>query len=223
MSKIYIDSSIDSVRQLHGSLLATPYTELTILERLKQQADAVLTGHEQGNQAVAFHLGCWCSDFIGLSPEAILASEVTEAHAQQTIAAEHGFESWTTVMDMDESTLDAQFELAVDAVINGDVTELARRLTESPEIIRQRSQYGHAATLLHYLGANGVESYRQITPLNAVEVAELLIACGTDVNSIANMYGGSTTLALVQTSAHPHQAGVAFELIHTLKAAGANE
>ena len=36
-----------------------------------------------------------------------------------------------------------------------------------------KSAAAHRATLLHYIGANGVEGYRQKTPKNAVKVAEL--------------------------------------------------
>ena len=33
----------------------------------------------------------------------------------------------------------------------------------------------HHATLLHYVGANGVDGYRQRMPANAVEIATILL------------------------------------------------
>jgi len=36
----------------------------------------------------------------------------------------------------------------------------------------------HHATLLHYVGANGIESFRQKTPANAVDIARLLLDAG---------------------------------------------
>src|SRR5687767_9692458 len=44
-------------------------------------------------------------------------------------------------------------------------------------------------TLLHYLGANGVEPFRQHTPKNAVEIVAVLLDAGADVNAEAQMYG----------------------------------
>ena len=74
--------------------------------------------------------------------------------------------------------------------------------------------------MLHYLGANGVESHRQKTPRNAVEIARLLIDRGADIEAEADMYGGGqTTLALVQTSAHPAAPGVADALCTLLREA----
>jgi len=78
-------------------------------------------------------------------------------------------------------------------------------------------------SLLHYIGANGVESYRQITPMNAAEIVKTLIDAGADVNAPANMYGGSTPLELVLSSAHPHNAGVVDEIAAVLRNAGAVE
>ena len=48
----------------------------------------------------------------------------------------------------------------------------------------------YAATLLHYVGANGVEGYRQQSPPNAVAIARLLLDAGAEVDAFAGMYGG---------------------------------
>jgi hypothetical protein len=76
--------------------------------------------------------------------------------------------------------------------------------------------------LLHYLGANGVEGYRQRTPKNAVQIAEMLFTAGAEVDAVADMYGGGcTALGLVATSIHPKVAGVLHELIDLLLKHGA--
>ena len=55
--------------------------------------------------------------------------------------------------------------------------------------------------LLHYVAANGVEDFRQKTPDNIVEIAELLLDAGAEVNAESNAYGGGcTALGLVATS-----------------------
>jgi ankyrin repeat protein len=114
------------------------------------------------------------------------------------------------------------FESAVDAVIRGDVVTLAQLLRENPTLINERSALPHRATLLHYIGANGVEDERQITPPNAVEIARMLLDAGAEVDAAAEMYGGgSTTLGLVASSCHPARAGLQRALIETLLDAGA--
>jgi len=117
---------------------------------------------------------------------------------------------------------DPQFERAVDALIAGDAPALQAMFREDPALIRARSRRGHHATLLHYIGTNGVEDERQRYPPNAVEMLNLLLAAGADVNAEADMYGGgATTLGLVSTSIHPSKAGLMIPLLDILLAAGA--
>ena len=52
-------------------------------------------------------------------------------------------------------------------------------------------------------------------------IAELLLNAGADVNTVADLYGGSTTLALVATSLHPERAGVQTALLQVLLDHGA--
>jgi hypothetical protein len=159
-------------------------------------------------------------------------SELAEARfaladAQFIIAREHGFESWpkfskhVAALTRDNSPV-AQFEAAVDAIVAGDIPKLRSLLRHNPELIRARSNRSHRAMLLHYVGANGVEGFRQKTPKNAVQVAELLLDAGAEVDAMADMYGGSTTLGLIATSIHPLRAGVQNALIDIFLNRGAN-
>ena len=118
--------------------------------------------------------------------------------------------------------LDLRFESAADAVVDGDVATLRSLLAECEGLIRAHSQRSHCATLLHYLGANGVEDFRQKSPRNAVEVAEVLLNAGAEIDTVADLYGGSTTLELAATSLHPQEAGVQLALMETLLAHGAD-
>ncbi len=72
------------------------------------------------------------------------------------------------------------------------------------------------------MSANGVEDYRQTTPDNILDIATLLLDAGADVNATSGAYGGgSTTLGLVSTSAHPRAKGVQIALIDLLLERGA--
>ena len=146
------------------------------------------------------------------------------ADAQFVIARSHGFESWPKFSAHLDALAHAgaPFEAVAQAIVDGDEETLRRLLRERPELIRARSEREHRATLLHYVSANGVENYRQQTPQNIVRIAETLLAAGAVVDAEANVYGGgSTTLGLVATSAHPRQAGLQIALIQLLLDHGA--
>jgi hypothetical protein len=149
------------------------------------------------------------------------------ADAQFVIARAHGFVSWPKFVKHIESLDRASspvsaFEAAAYAIVTGDVTTLTRLLREQPTLVRARSTREHRATLLHYVAANGVENYRQVTPRNIAEITERLLAAGADVDSEADVYGGGcTTLGLVATSAPPAIAGVQRDVIDVLLTHGA--
>ncbi|PYR25073.1 MAG: hypothetical protein DMF92_21270 [Acidobacteria bacterium] len=157
-----------------------------------------------------------------------LAPNYSKGDARAIIAREHHFESWDQFAAFAEAMKDtlspvAQFETAVAAVIDGDVVTLDRLLRASPWLVRARSTRVHHSTLLHYVGSNGVEGFRQRTPKNIVKVAEALLDAGADINATADMYGGgSDTLGLAATSIHPVTAGVQEELMAFLLARGAS-
>jgi hypothetical protein len=156
-----------------------------------------------------------------------LAPDYSGGDARSVMVRNHHFESWAGFAEYIEalrhnSSRVAQFEAAVDAVVSGDVATLERLLREKPELIRARSTRAHHSTLLHYVGSNGVEYFRQKTPKNIVKVAEILLEAGAEVDAAADMYGGgSTTLGLAATSIHPFAAGVLEPLIALLLEHGA--
>ncbi len=156
-----------------------------------------------------------------------LTPDYSASDAQSIIARGHFFESWDQFAEFDKALKDsrsptAQFERAVDAIVTGEAVLLERSLRENPELIRMRSPRTHHSTLLHYVGANGVEGWRQRTPKNAVQLAEILLDRGADIDAVADMYGGGcTTLGLIATSIHPKVAGVLRPLIDLFLARGA--
>lgn len=147
--------------------------------------------------------------------------------AQFVLARSHGFESWPKLVHhlealAHEGSSGSHFEAAADAIVSGDAATLKRLLREEPVLIRARSTREHGATLLHYVAANGVEGYRQKTPENIVEIAEILLRADAEVDATANVYGGgATALGLAATSGHPERAGVQEALLQKLLDHGA--
>jgi hypothetical protein len=154
------------------------------------------------------------------------ATRLSDSGARRVVAREYGFKTWPRFAKFinelkRRNSPVAQFEAAVEAVINGRVSTLQRLLRENPTLIRARSLRLHRSTLLHYVGANGVEDFRQKTPPNAVKIAQILLEAGAEIDAVADMYGGATTLELVATSIHPLLAGVQDDLMELLLGRGA--
>ncbi len=155
------------------------------------------------------------------SPSCVLAD------AQFVIARSHGFTSWPKFVEHLDRLAHAgsdvaAFEAAADAIVGGDEGTLRRLLAADAGLVRTRSTREHRATLLHYVSANGVEGYRQVTPKNIVAIAAILLDAGAEVDAEADVYGGgSTTLGLAATSAHPRAAKVQIPLIQLLLDRGA--
>jgi ankyrin repeat protein len=196
----------------------TPLPARPNLEQYKKQAKELVRLAHSGDPGVAERVRKH-----HVRPTATFAL----ANAQLVIAREHGFESWPKfarqIKELGrENSPVSIFEMAADAVINGDLPALETLLREHPELARARSTRVHRATLLHFTGANGFENYRQKTPKNAVEIAKLLLNAGAEVDALADAYGKSTALALVATSIHPLRAGVQIALMEILLEHGAD-
>jgi hypothetical protein len=197
------------------------------LEQYKKQAKALLKSQNNGDADAVERMRQHHPRFAKLTDSELRSGGFLLADAQLVIAREHGFESWPRFAKHVEalsrqSSSTSKFESAVDAVVAGDTATLERMLRETPELIRARSTRRHRSTLLLYVGANGVEDYRQRSPKNAVEIAEVLLKAGADVDAVGEMYRGSTTLGLVATSGHPLLAGVQGALIDLLLSHGAS-
>jgi len=152
----------------------------------------------------------------------------TLAQAQFVLARQHGFASWPKFarhlegLSQPRSPV-SEFESAVDAIVNGDLSTLKKMLAKNPKLASARSTREHGSTLLHYVSANGVEDFRQKTPKNIVEITRLLLDAGADVNAESGAYrGGSTVLGLTATSCHPEEAGVQLPLMELLMKYGAD-
>jgi ankyrin repeat protein len=215
------------------------------LEQYKRQATELVKAYRSGDSDAIYCVRqlhprlrgrAHTNDRNDVTDSEIRKAGVPLADAECIVARWYGFENWRALAGfVDAVTREGssvrKFESAVEAIITGDVTTLKRLLVDNPDLIRARSTREHRATLLHYVGANGVEGYRQKTPQNAVRVAEILLKAGAEVDADLD-YGsqrpiyperrGSIPLGLVATSVHPAAAGVQIGLLETLLKHGAS-
>ena len=216
---------------------------LAPLYAYEDQAAELLAAHGRG-EAWALELLHSClprflDDEVKWLPLPISNSEIRDSSlsmndARMAVARAYSFRNWNALVEfvtqvhMDDSPV-RLFELAVDAVIDGDVDTLTNMLRTTPGLVHARSTREtchdpcvHGSTLLHYIAANGVEGYRQRSPANAVEVARILLDAGADVNTLAGLYGGECgVLSMLVSSSHPAEAGVQVPLVNLLADRGA--
>jgi len=221
----------------------TPVSFRAGLHEYERQADDLLSGWKAGDRdaiRIAVHKHPrFLDDSIPWLPRKLSETEIRNtpferADAQLTIARWYDFADWQRLAEYvaavtkGESPV-ARFETAVEAVIDGRVDTLVERLRDDPALVGARSMRVthfdpplHRATLLHYVAANGVEGYRQRTPVNAVDVATVLLRAGAEADALADMYGGQhTTMSMLVSSGHPAKAGVQVALVETLLDFGA--
>jgi hypothetical protein len=188
----------------------------TLLEQLQREVEVLREAQRVGSASAAALLRTNGSD-----PHEDLSDP---DRARAAIAAQHYFKSWSDVVGRGGDPIDPKFEAACDAIVAGDVEALERLLAREPALAQARSPFGHRATLLHHVMANGIEAYRQWqTPRCAPRIARLLLAAGADPNSTCRCYGRGqdTVLSLLVTSGNPAQAGVQVELVEILCHGGA--
>lgn len=198
------------------------------LEQYKKQAKELLKAFRAAEMDTLRRVRKSHPRFHKLNEAEFRSQPFVLADAQLVIAREHGFESWPRfVQGMEDlERKDSQFsifESAADAIVNGDITTLARLLRENPGLVHARSEREHRAPLIHYVAANGVEDFRQKSPRNIVEITGLLLKAGAEVDAITDAYGSaSTALGLAATSYHPAKAGVDIPLLELLLKHGAS-
>lgn len=190
-----------------------------------QQAAQLYAACQAGDRKTLQSIRNYHPHFSQLSDEAFRQSSITIEDVRLAIARYNYFDNWHQLTDWivevnKENSTVAEFETAAEAVMSGDTTTLQKMLKKNPALIHARSLRPHHSTLLHYIGANGVENQR--TPSNAIDALTLLLDAGAEVDATADMYGGGiTTLGLVATSIWPAKAGVLIPLMEALLQAGA--
>ena len=170
-------------------------------------------GHRDRHPGAFVELSNWHPALVVAPADVIWSSALDERDFLVTVARGHGYADWAAVEAVAAAQPSEGFERSVEALLDGDLAVLQAQLTRDPRLVTQRSHWGHRSTLLHYIAANGVETYRQRVPHNAAEIVRCLLAYGADEKARADMYGGGqTVLGLLLTSQHPKELGVTAQI-----------
>jgi hypothetical protein len=205
---VYVDPRVQKVLYLYADVLAGDFYSLPIRRQLELQAVRLTEAHHNRDDSVCFQIGSWHPELVGKHDDAILNHDFSIDDGRTTIAREYGFREWDDLDSIANRQSNVKFEKAVNTMLSGNLVLLMGLIGETPNLITARSAYGHNATLLHYAGSNGVESHRQVVPLNLAEIVDFLIISGADLTRKASIYGGSTPRELFETSKHSHESGV---------------
>jgi hypothetical protein len=219
-AEVFVSEPVLQVLRLYDGLIDEEAWTRTACEQIEQLADRLLDGHCARLPGAAVELHNWLQSAGKLSTQELFDLSLSRSEAFETVARAHGFVSWREAEFVGRNRGDPVFERAIEDLLAGDILGLEGALDRAPDLVVRRSHYGHRATLLHYLSANGVETYRQRVPLNASAIAAILIQRGADVLATASMYGKNQTVrGLLLSSGHPRAAGVTNDVLAVIDGA----
>src|SRR5262245_6749539 len=198
-----------------------------MLESCRREAEALWEAVRSGSDEERWRFKWEHPRFRGRPVAEVDAASLDPGDARLVVARQRGFDTWEDLAaftgKLEDDAEVARFEEAVEAVVEGNLEALRRMLGRHPELARARSPRRHHATLLHYVGANGVEGERQKTPGNAVAIVRALLEAGAEADATADMYGRPcTTMEMLVSSSPPADAGLQAELAGTLLDYGAS-
>lgn len=215
-SDVFISPQVAAVKAIHQHTIDARLQIATVRDFLYQMAQNLMVAYQAKKTAAVIEINNYHPDYLGKPESEIRQKELVEADFMHTIANEYGFTNWVQVEKEGQIPIDQDFEKAVDLLLAGKKAELEALLEEKPHLISAHSSFGHKVLLIHYVGSNGVELWRQVVPLNLAEITQMLIKKGADKQAMANVYGGSSLAGLVSTSSHPWEAGVAEAVLDLL-------
>jgi hypothetical protein len=211
--KIYKATVVDELGKFYGELLEQIEEFGSIAEHLSALSTRMWEGVKQGNKWVFAEISNYHPQHLGKQIDVLKNIELTEEDCKFTVAREYGYRRWSEVLHQNLK-YNADFEHTITAMLNGKFNEVKEHIAKNPSLINQKSLYGHKATLLHYAVSNGFEIWRQIVPQNLPEIVVYLIENGANTRAKMKVYGGEYMASeLLQSSAHPKEAGIMKELI----------
>lgn len=162
------------------------------------------------------------ANFEGCLPIDLAHAELTSSEQLLDLLGNNSTELQDLRLTLSEQ--DA-FEDAASSIPVGDLVKLRSICEDRPKFAHSRSARPHRCTLLNYVGVNGFEGERQITPTNILEVMDYLIdEVGCDPRAWNYTYRGgpgNNTVGLLTSSGHPREKGLTLAMTHRLVNSGA--
>lgn len=217
--KIYKPNVVQDIESYYGDLLLKFNTDITVHDYLKGLSKKLWKGIKNHNPVVKTEINNYHPAYINGEGEEFFENKLKKKDARLTIAREFGFRKWKGLKKLGTQKFDRSFEMAVEQILNGDIQALESLLKEKKNLVNKHSKFGHKATLLHYTASNGVEIWRQRVPENLPQITQCLLDYGADKNAKMEVYRSEfDTLALLESSEHPFDAGVGDDMIKILTA-----
>ena len=214
--EIYKAQVVQSIQNYYGAALY-PNENKSIGDHLEQLADMLMVGLSQGVRCLYNEVNNYHPQYLGKNIEALSNLRFNLEDSRITIANEYGFTSWKEVEALRSTLYNMPFEKCVNHLLSGDKENLLSSLSINNSLTSTNSQYGHKATLLHYVASNGVEMWRQQVPLNLLEMVQIILEKGADKNDLMHVYKGQfTAFSLFTSSAHPIDSGIQWDEVACL-------
>lgn len=212
-SDLYICEDVQLVIDLFSPIFEEDWWDEPISENLNSMSERLLWSYNKNDVSALVLI----KNHAPIADYQNFSKKLTIDDTRDIVSKDHGYGSWKDVLELKNKKPDTIFELAVDCLIHGQKEDLVEVIKSNRSLLSARSTYGHNCTLLGYIAANGVELRRQITPLNLVSITEALLKLGADPKETIPVYDKNCSVSeLVETSAHPRQAGLAKDLLALL-------
>ena len=136
----------------------------TACEQIERLADRLLDGHREKLPGAAVELHNWLPKAGRQSTQELFDLALSRDDALETVSRAHGFVSWREAQSAGHKPGSPDFRTRHRGLARWRHPRFMVVLDRVPDLVARRSHYGHRATLLHYLAANGVKTYRQRVP-----------------------------------------------------------
>lgn len=217
MVEVYAGPKVEALIAFYKPILDVKLNFNSIIEQIDAFGHHAYSLFQAGDHRSIIEFNNYNPKYIGKSNEENIRSNPEKEDFLETTANCFSYKNYVQAKQDGNIPIDAPFEKAVDLLLAGDLGGLEHQIDADPTLITRNSQYAHKSGLIHYIGSNGVEFWRQIVPNNLVEILELLLNKGADPNMWNNIYGSPSTLkGLIETSVHPHKAGLTKKLLELL-------
>jgi len=221
LKEIYISDHVKQIQALYKPIIENLSTYQTLKKQLKAFLVIAFDSYKAGDLMYAIEFSNHHPSWLGKYKQVIAHKNHSWADFELSIARAYGFKNWDEVISNGNQRFDKDFEQAITLLIHGDNIALEEILHHRPDLLHTKSIYGHQASLIHYVGSNGIEIWRQQVPKNLPLILKRLLNLGSHPNPENKIYGnGSDLIGLIESSDHPYKAGITKELVEILQNKG---